>query len=167
MMDVRILALMKPGGRATALGIRQSQKLASGFAPPTADVQNINKTSLSRQRLICRNPNSGLFRFSKDTKVKQFLIESPTFSITLRNFRVPNSTNDGTWRLRRRAISPVKLVRPETSSPRPKTICDTAPKGVKGSVRFLSNPIPECTQRNDAGITKRFAHRRDRFADHW
>ena len=49
MMDVRILALMKPGGRATALGIRQSQKLASGFAPPKADVQNINKTSLSRQ----------------------------------------------------------------------------------------------------------------------
>ena len=124
------------------------------------------KASDSRQRLICRNPKSGLFRFSKDTKVKQFLIESPTFSTTLRNFRVPNSANDGTWRWRRRTISPVKLVRPEASFPRPKTICDTAPKGVKGSVRFLSNPIPECTQRNDAGITKRCEHRRDRFADH-
>jgi|GEM_PF-4539551 len=48
-MDFRTLALVKPGGTATALGIRQSQKLASDFAPPKADVQTINKTWLSRQ----------------------------------------------------------------------------------------------------------------------
>ena len=42
-MDVRILALVKPDDTATALGIRQSQKLASGFAPPNIDVQRSNQ----------------------------------------------------------------------------------------------------------------------------
>ena len=125
------------------------------------------KASDSGRRLICRNAKSEGFRFSTDTKVKRFLIKSPAFGIPQCNCRISNSTNDRTWRLRRRTISPVRLVPPEVSFPRPKTIRDTTPRGVRGRFGFGTTRSLSARAETMPGSLSRSEHRRERLADRW